>query len=331
MSLSALNATLESTGGLNVNLTPEWIWGSDPEEPLTPTVMLNRCHLLGLLVARLRRSQPQVPIPSLPRLAIVAPPPSQMNLRQLCDTLDNLCVELPRGMDTLTQSLAAVSLLLDACFTWFGQFVEEGGTGEVLNDSLCVQACEQHQEGAALLQLNRQCIRRVLVIFLVLYRHVHLATIAQIAPPVHHDCGIRKHHMEASNEEFDLLCMRMSLPAAAVINYKHDFSGFFSHISQVAYFHNPVYQRTPRVPITALHTATPDQVLPALMQLYPEIKVHYEEDNIDITKPLGYWAWLILPGRIYLAAHDTKIYHSSNLTALIKVYLQSGAAQGQIV
>ena len=323
MALSALNTTLETTGTLGTNVTSEWIWGSDPEEPLTPTVMLNKCHLLGLLVCRNRRSQEQAPIPPLPRLAIVSAPPCQMNLRQLCDTLNNLCVEIPRQIDTLAENLTGVTSLLDACFSRFGQMLAEGGPSQVLNDPLCVEAVETpapaETEEAELLQISRQCIRRTLAIFLVLYRHLHIAAIAQHVPPQPQDCGIRKHHMEASNDDFDLLCMRMKLPAAAVINYKHDFSGFFSHISQVIYFHNPAYERTPRAPLNDLPAAPPEQTLPALMQLYPDMKIHYEEDSFNITKPLGYWAWIVLPGRIYLAGPRSEIYYGRDLTALIKL------------
>lgn len=323
MSLNKLNTMLEESGTLDTNVTSEWIWGSNPEEPLTPTVMLNKCQLLGLLVCRNRRNQQHVQVPSIPRLTLVPAPPSSMNLRELCDTLNNICVELPRLMERSSEHIPGATSLLDACFSRFGQMLAEGGTEQVMNDALWVEPSSSKESEPALLQLNRQCIRRILSVFMVLYRHLHLATIARVIPPSHHDCGIRKHHMEASNDEFDLLCMRMTLPAAAVINYKHDFTGFFSHISQVAYFHNPSYERTPRASLTDLPTAAPEQVLPALMQLYPDIKIHYEEDNFDITKPLGYWAWIVLPGRIYLAGPKKDIYYSKELTALVRLFSSS--------
>lgn len=320
MSLSTLNKTLEETGTLDANITSEWVWGSNPDEPLTPTVMLNKCHLLGLLVCRNRRNQPHVQAPTVPRLTLLPTPPAAMNLRQLCDTLNNICLELPRLFEISLEHLPGATSLLDACFSRFGLMLAEGGPAHEMNDALCVEACVSNNTDTVIMKLNRQCIRRTLSIFMVLYRHVHLAAIARVITPSPNDCGICKHHMEASNDEFDLLCMRMKLPAAAVMNYKHDFTGFFSHISQVAYFHNPSYERTLRVTLTELTTAPPEQTLPALMQLYPDIKILYEEDNFDITKPLGYWAWIVLPGRIYLAGPNKDIYYSKDLTSLVRLF-----------
>jgi hypothetical protein len=72
-----------------------------------------------------------------------------------------------------------------------------------------------------------------------------------------------------------------------------------------------------------LPNAAQEQVLPALMQLYPDIKLLYEEDNFDITRALGHWAWIVLPLRIYLAGPTSEIYYSRDLTALIKIYLHA--------
>lgn len=328
--LSALNSAFESTDYLPPHIGAEWIWGSRPEEPLTPTVLLNRCHLLGLMVCRKRRNQIHPTIPPLLRHPIDSPtstivitetPPDKMTLRQLRDTIDNICVELPKHIDSLAENLTDLVTLVDSCFSRFGALLVEGGTPDVLNDPICVE--DVGQGDPLIMKINRQCIRRTLGCFLLLYRHMHLAAIAHPVPPAPYDCGIRKHHMEASSDDFDLLSMRMRIPVASVLNYKQDFSGFFNHISQVVYFHFPTYERSRRVPLEDIPNAAPVQVLPAVMQLYPDIPIHYEEDAFDVTKPSGRWTWIVLPGRIYLASPDARVYHSTNLTALVGCYMQS--------
>ena len=127
--------------------------------------------------------------------------------------------------------------------------------------------------------------------------------------------------VQASNDEFDLMSMRWCLPVAAVINYRNDFTGFYNHISQVVYFHYPNYERTLRCPFQDASTAGADHMLPALCLLHPTVKILYEEDHFDITKPLGYWAWIVLPGKIYLAGPNAELYHSSSITALLQIYL----------
>lgn len=314
MNLLSLNTDLEADGTLPSALSAEWIWGSDPAEPLNQQTLLNKSHLLGLLVCRHRAlAESSFDISDVPiDLQIARCPPQDMNLRQLRDTLDNICVQVPK-----LPKVSVVVGFVDACFARFGKLLWEAHSGEVLNDPVCVEDAE-----AGLLRVNRPCIRRTLNCFLLLFRRLHMAAVATSIPTVHHNGGIHKHHMEASNDEFDLLNMRWCLPVGAVINYRNDFSGFYNHISQVVYFHYPNYERTRRCTLQELATAGPEHVLPAICLLHPNIKIWYEEDNFDITKPLGYWAWIILPGKIYLAGPNAELYQSGDVTALLNVYLQ---------
>lgn len=331
MRLAPLNETLETTGQMQANLSARWVWGSNPEEALVPTALLNQCHLLGLLLCRVQPTPGQQTYQArahTPRGLVLLPkPPADMTLRELRDSVDNLLIEIsaPNALSLPAEAQHANSFI-DACFRRFGVLASQGGTEEVLNDNLNV---EENEAGAPALKLTRPCLRRFIASFLIAYRHAHLAAIARPVPPDPFDCGIRKHHMEASNDDFALLCMRMRLPAAAVLNYKQDFTGFFNHISQVVYFNNPTYEPLRRIPLADVPMGDPMQVLPAIQQLYPGIKTHYEEDNFDITRPLGYWAWIVLPGRIYLVGPDSTVYHSTNITSLLRVYVEAlqGAPQ----
>ncbi len=129
--------------------------------------------------------------------------------------------------------------------------------------------------------------------------------------------------MEASGDEFNLLCMHLSLPVAAKMNYKHDFPEMYNHVSQVVFFHNSEYQRVPRAKLEELSTAPAEQVLPALMQMHPTITVKYEEDPIDLSVPGRDWWWLVVAGRVYLVDPGRNVWYSPNVTSLMKnVYLR---------
>ena len=73
-------------------------------------------------------------------------------------------------------------------------------------------------------------------------------------------------------------------------------------------------------------------VLPALRQLYPEVELCYEEDRIDLVAGPGRWLWLAVPGRIYLVAPDGGVFHSANVAALLRKYVEArdGAAASHV-
>jgi hypothetical protein len=97
----------------------------------------------------------------------------------------------------------------------------------------------------------------------------------------------------------------------------------YNHVSQVVYFHNPQYERLPRIGLDKVAMGEPMQVLPALCQIHPEISLVYEEDHLDLSQPTGKWLWMVLPGRVYLIGPDARVYHCENVTSLMRVYLES--------
>jgi len=331
--LAALNAALESTGELPEDIWTQWLWGSDPEEPFAPGVLMNRCHLLGLLVCRHQAALARRPSLSCsdPRMTLMKKHPSVMTLRELKDTVDNILIEWPRFLDRLAdnpradENYRAVADMLDACLARFGHLAAHPGPADVFDDASCT---EPHTvEGQC--RLTRPAMRRMLGGFMVMCRHLHLMSMAEHVDPAPHDCGIRKHHMEASGDDFNLLCMSMRLPVAARLNYKQDFPGMYNHVSQVVYFHNPQYERLPRVGLDKVSLGDPMQVLPALCQLYPEVGLTYEEDNVNLSAPTGKWAWMVLPGRVYLVGPDSRVYHSENVTSLMRVYIEAAASRAR--
>ena len=94
----------------------------------------------------------------------------------------------------------------------------------------------------------------------------------------------------------------------------------------MVYFHNPQYERQSRAPLEDVKKGDPVQVLPALCQLYPGIPLKYEEDPIDLSGPTHEWMWLVVPGRVYLVHPDGPIYHSDNVTALLRIHVDAQPA-----
>ena len=331
--LAPLNAALESSGDLPEETWTEWLWGSDPEEAFAPGILMNRCHLLGLLVCRHQAGVAQgqgaahVGACSDARMTLMKKEPAQMSLRELKDTVDNVLIEWPRFLDRLEdnpradENFRAVTALLDACLARFGHLASHPGPVSVFDDASCT---EPHTaEGQC--RLTRPAMRRMLGGFMVMYRHLYLLSKAEEVEPEPHDCGVRRHHMEASMDDFHLLCMSMRLPVAARLNYKQDFPGMYNHVSQVVYFHNPQYERLQRIALDQVSAGEPMQVLPALCQLHPEVELAYEEDHLDLSAPTGKWRWMILPGRVYLVGPDSRVYRSENVTSLMRIYLESRA------
>ena len=239
--LAPVNAALEAAGALPEGAWLDWLWRTDPEEPLSPAVLLNRSHLLGLLVCRqqARLAAPAGPVGAEAgaRVRLLDTPPEAMTLRELRDTVDNLLLEWAPFLRRTAQnpqgpaSLAAVVRLVDGCFARLGRLAETPGPPAVFNDSGGTEPHDAVEGG--LLRLTRPCLRRLLNAFLVLYRHLHLLTVAEEVPPEPYDCGVCRHHLEASQDEYHALCMSMALPVAARITYKLDFPGMYNHVSQV--------------------------------------------------------------------------------------------------
>lgn len=323
MKLEPLYNTLIQSGELPEETWDDWLWRTDPEEKYTPKVLMNRCQLLGLLICLWKAMQPSDAASSdHGRFTLMKTPVKSMSLRELKDTIANFQIEWPSFLDRLPSTpnpqscLEAVIALVDQCMTRFGVLCLHAGDQAVLDDLSSVE------EIKGCLRITLSCIRRTVCTFLVIYRHLHLLSVAKQVPSGWHDLGITKYHVEASSDDFNIMCMHLSLPVAAKLNYKHDFPEMYNHVSQVVFFHNTEYQRIPRVSLEKLPEADPQHVLPAIMQLYPQIAVHYEEDHIDLFTD-GDWMWLVVAGRIYLLDPKRNVYYSPSVTSLVEnIYLK---------
>ena len=345
-SLLGVYKSLCQTGELPQELWDEWLWKTDPEEQFASDVLLNRCQLLGFLMCLSRGMDGNDPLAgpvdrtqrngglggaeSSQRLTLMDKPVRDMTLRELKDTVENIQIEWPAFLRRLEHNpcaqanLDAVLLLIDQCVARFGQLCLSVCGSELLDDMGSIETATGSDGG---FRVTRACIRRTVCTFLILYRHLHLLAVCETVPACWRDPGISKYHVEASNDDFNLLCMHLALPVAAKLNYKHDFPGMFNHVSQVVFFHNSEYQRIPRAALESFSTASVEHVLPALMQLYPSIGVRYEEDPVDLSDSAQSgdqgWFWMVVAGRVYLVDPSRKVWYSSDVTSLLGVYLSS--------
>jgi hypothetical protein len=330
--LSDLNRHLAAKGEITVEVVHDWLWGTDPEEPYHVDVLLNRNHILGLMVCRYKHlvtrdtDRPEYHSTNQ-RMTIMDKPIQYMTWRELKDTVANILLEWPAFLDRLRenlrskQNLKQVLDLVNQCAARFGKLAYTAADADLFDDVTETQPCQQ-REFADKITLTAAALRRMVGSLQIMYRHLHLLAMCSRVPRQNYHAGISKYHYEASNDAFNLLCMHMTLPVAARLNYRHDFPGMYNHVSQVVYFHNSQYTRIPRHPMEDIRNAPPVHILPAIQEIYPEIPLRFEEDGIDPTKNQG-WYWLLLAGRIYLVTPEPKVLHSDNVSDMLKVYIDA--------
>lgn len=336
--LTTLNLQLAAVGELPEEIWHEWLWGTDPEEPYHMDVLLNRNHLLGLLVCRFkhlnsahgdRRGGGGNGFSQGNRMTIMDKPVHSMTWRELKDTMANVLFEWPAFLDRLKQNIRAkqnlrqVMLLVDLCAARFGELAYMAAGEDILDDPSETQPSLDRTHAASVMMLTSGALRRMAGSLLIMYRHLSLFAVCVKVPPQDYEPGISKYHYEASNDAFNLLCMHMALPVAARLNYRHDFPGMYNHVSQVVYFHNSQYIRIPRHPLSDIKNASAMHVLPGIQELFPEIPLKYEEEMFDPTKPGAGWYWLLLAGRVYLVTPEPRVLYSDNVADLLKIYVDA--------
>jgi hypothetical protein len=314
--IASLNAALESGGDLPSALWDEWLWQCDLAEPASADCMLNRMHLLGLLISRYRAlREPALAnvCLSLPGIVNFHENVAKLTPRQLKDVVDCIQVHWPN----YAESTPSETLLetVDACLVRFGTLNLGPHLYEDVNmrDSSC-----EHR-------MNLPTIRRFVSIFCVLYRHLHLDHFA-VEPEeirgrekVEYEL-IQDFHVQASQEIFYRLAMHSDLPPAARLLYRQDFSGFYHCVSQVVYFHYPSYERPEQqLSLQELRagTASPVFTLAPVLEMYPEIHMCYEDD----TPKENAWNWFLMGKRVFLVKPDRTVLGSSNLMALLGAFV----------
>jgi hypothetical protein len=312
MLLSALNSNFES-GSLDPpkEIWTEWLWGCDLVEPVSVDSLLNRAHLLGLLIARFRAlREPELMdiCVSLPTIVHMGSRVSRMTPRQLKDVLEDLQLR----WETFIDRPEELTELVDACMTLFGHFnLHPSKYDDVgMRDA-------SHED-----RMNVLCIRRITSILCLMYRHLDLLHRWE-EPPVGGGGtsveAIQEFHVQSSMDEFHKHVMHSDLPPAALLNYRQDFAGFYHCVSQAVYFHFPSYERKAQLDLGSLRSGDhPLFALAPLVEMYPDIHLCYE----DARPKAGVWNWMLMGKRVYLLDPTLgRVYYAPNLLRLMDGFL----------
>lgn len=348
-------STVDSISHESVNkIMTHWLWCTSISEPCGSKLPLNESHVAGLLLAQIfaRRG-----LSSLydtlalvmvdetgagvhPDIVISSKAVGEMTLRELTDTVNSIQVQWKHVLyeeclrEGRNDSFVSLLSILLRSFIRFGELSIQPGTSHVLNDMSSVTS---YKSGHLYIMTNGY-VRRMTNVFQILIRHVELFRMCQFLEDdtvednqAQSGCRdkIQEFLIEASMDKFYEMSMFSDIPPAARAVYLHEFSGMYNSISQVVYFHNQQYERQRQIGIEAIkkgdcHVNT----LACLLQLYPEIQVIYEDDlgilcGNESTKVTHVdnrsWAWIVLPGCVYLRAPNNTIYHTWDIVRLIDV------------
>jgi hypothetical protein len=282
MSIADWNRALESSFDVPADLWEEWLWRCDPLA--APTPEFNRCHLLGLLVARRQARTQSAEVRLGSTMVHGSVEVSGFTLRQLRDA----CEDLQMHWDRHSQDYDAALTAVDALLARFGQFL----WAEHDHDDMASVDAEAPR------RVGKAAMRRFTVTFLVLYRHLHLAERARLVEDARPNPDIQSYHVQAALDTFSEHAIHVDLPPAARVVYKQDFAGLYHCVTQVVYFHFPSYARRHQLSLEEVRTGESLwQCLSVALELYPEIPVVYEDEAVGATP----WQWMLLSGgNVYL-------------------------------
>ena len=312
MTLSDLNQMFESDpeATLPASLWVEWLWQTDLHEPVSVDCLLNRAHLLGLLIARYRASREpwlmNVCVSLGRHMVYAGSRVATMTARQLQDTVQDLQMHWEQYVSECTAE--ALTEMVDALMARFGYLCLHPSP----YDDVAMRDAE-HAERMSVL-----CLRRFVSVFCVLYRHLDLlhrcvepdGEAGSVEP-------IMDFHVQASMEEYHRHVMHSELPPAARLLYRQDFPGVYHCVSQVVYFHFPSYERRPQLTNWVELGAHPIHALAPLRELYPEIGLCCEDEIPSC--PSG-WCWLLMGKRVYLLDPEGVVY-TGGIIRLAEVFV----------
>jgi hypothetical protein len=286
-------------------------------------------HLLGLLIARVRAlREPHLMdvCVSLPRMVHQHAQVAKLTPRQLKDVVEDLQMHWLEyqeeedgaggGLSSDRAMITADALieLVDALMARFGAFCLQPFAYEDVN----------MRDAAAADRMSVLTVRRLVTIFCVLYRHLHMIMVAQSVDGSEEEGGVEiplleDYHVQASQEAFYKHTMHADIPPAAHLLYQQDFAGFYHCVSQVVYFHYPSYERRVQLPLERVRSGMdPVHTLAPVLELYPEIHLCFEDGRWKRDS----WNWVLMGRRVYLVDPSLEnVWYAPSLMSLLGVFL----------
>lgn len=309
--LAPLNARFEQGGECPpAEIWDEWLWGCDLAEPIVVDCLLNRSHLLGLLIARVRAMRE----PGLMDVTVCLPnmihynaKVSEISPRQLKDVIEDLQMHWFRYADE--DCADVLTALVDGFMTRLGFFLLHP---TVYDDK---DMAELRHKG----RMNTAFMRRLISTLCVLFRHLDMMH-RWIPPPEEgfKPEEIQDFHVQSSLDSFQNHIMHSDLPPATRLLYRQSFSGFYNDVSQVVFLHFPEYVRPQQLELEAIRTGEHAiNTLAPVWEMYPDINVCYEDEQLKD----GAWNWVIMGKRVYLVDPTrTNVFYSPNIFRTLAAY-----------
>ena len=301
-----------------------WLWDVDLKEVYCNDIQVNEAHLVGLLLCRDMGAQMDpahstllaLEIPSIPTTLTLGPRQriGEMSTNTLIQSIESLQVGWVKALyapeeEADDDAWVAVERLTILLFQRLGTLCMTNSTNAKLFDHLpSIEVIHDNMLG-----INIQTIRRLMDVFVILFRHIDLRKRSS-PPPCQDTAAISEDTMlppaiEATKDEFYNVSMHFEVSPGARLSYIHAFPGMYNCVSQVVFYNNESYERRQH---NKYFEAI--DVLPMLLHMYPEIKLILEEDR---TPPDTEVYWMMVSGRIYLMVHGQPLFHRDIFLAFL--------------
>lgn len=323
------NANIETIKSiLNDEHWTHFMWGVDPSQTIDTCGMMNEMHLLFLLLARFQVmfiNPVSLTLLGNETFYLYAKRTEHLTLREIFDVIQNLQLHWHIVIDTVCPSV--LEMVLDGCMARFGKLAGCTHSADVLDH------LEYSETFGSCRRITTSSIRHACAFFLAAYRHLHLHTCAILLPSLTSDCDLLHHeHLRAASlDDFYRLSMVYDLCIGNIIHYEHEFTGMYHSATQVMYYNNPTYIRRKQLDLAEIMHASAEHGLPLALQLYPDVKVVFEDSPGFFMEPLQNdehvkhplptttkgWRWLLLSRSLYLVTNHGHVFHAKTISPLV--------------
>jgi len=139
--------------------------------------------------------------------------------------------------------------------------------------------------------------------------------------PVSEHVRLFNHHREASIDDFYEMSMITDCMVGSIAQYKHKFQFLFHSISQVVYYHWPVYDRQRQIaqPKIDAYGVCGINLLPLLLQVDPETPVYYEHTGAGTQSVYSKhkYSWAMMSGYVFLVHQSGDVFCAEDLRSLL--------------
>ena len=139
--------------------------------------------------------------------------------------------------------------------------------------------------------------------------------------PVSEHVRLFNHHREASIDDFYEMSMITDCMVGSIAQYKHKFQFLFHSISQVVYYHWPVYNRQRQItqPEIDAYGVCGINLLPLLLQVDPEIPCHYEHTGAGAHSVYSKheYSWAMMSGYVFLLHRSGAVFCAEDVRSLL--------------